>query len=251
MLEILREVGLTANGARVYQCLLQRGELNVAGISKHARIHRRNVYDAVARLVEQGLVYEISGDERVYEAVTPEKLMDLLKERETKLQEKLPTLMREFGRRPKEEEVYIYRGVEGVKNFLRDVLAVGNDLYIVGAKGFWFDNRVSAFTENFLREARRKRLEIFTIYDEAMFDTLADVPTRAGGDYRVLPRQYGSDVSLNIFGDRIATFAGDAVGDLGADLTLVVTVSRQIADGYRKWFDFLWDHCPRRQPPKP
>jgi len=57
--QILEEIGLSPNEAKIYETLLSSGEVGVSDISLKANVHRRNVYDALNRLVEKGLVYRI------------------------------------------------------------------------------------------------------------------------------------------------------------------------------------------------
>lgn len=55
--ETLQQLGLAKNEARIYQTLLQRGEMAVGEIANKSGVHRRNVYDSLNRLVEKGLVF--------------------------------------------------------------------------------------------------------------------------------------------------------------------------------------------------
>ena len=55
-----------------------------------------------------------------------------------------------------EEAVYLYKGIEGFKNYLRDILSVREDVFFIGAKGGWFDKGLQTFIKKFLREAKEK-----------------------------------------------------------------------------------------------
>src|SRR5688572_5487425 len=91
--ELLQELGLSLNEAKIYETLLSLGESGVGEIAVRGDIHRRNVYDALQRLITKGLVFPIfqKGENR-YAAVRPEKLVELLREKELRLSEALPSL---------------------------------------------------------------------------------------------------------------------------------------------------------------
>ena len=73
--EILQKIGLSLNEARVYEALLYLGEVNVNKISIKSKVHRRNVYDSLNKLIGKGLASEtfIKG-EKFFKAIDPERL---------------------------------------------------------------------------------------------------------------------------------------------------------------------------------
>ena len=81
--KILREIGLSQNEARVYEALLQLGGASVQEIAIKSKVHRRNVYDSLSKLMEKGLASEafVKG-EKNFNAVNPKRLLGLLKEKE-------------------------------------------------------------------------------------------------------------------------------------------------------------------------
>lgn len=80
--ELFEQLGLSPNEAKIYETLLESGESSVSVISLRAKIHRRNVYDALNRLVEKGVVFRIfqKGENR-FKPVTPNKLLEILQEK--------------------------------------------------------------------------------------------------------------------------------------------------------------------------
>ena len=95
--EIFEEIGLSPNEAKIYEVLVTKAEMPVSDISVEGNIHRRNVYDALNRLIEKGLVFQIfQKNENLYRAVHPQKLLEVVKERETKIQRILPALSKQY-----------------------------------------------------------------------------------------------------------------------------------------------------------
>src|SRR3989344_8320562 len=158
--EIFEVLGLSPNEGKIYETLLERGESTISEIAVAAKIHRRNAYDAMQRLVNKGLCFQIfSTTENRYNAADPDKLTEILAEKQEELLKVLPVLKKKFGERLVPEEAYIYRGLEGQKNIWRDVIRVGQESFFIGAKAGWFDPRLETSRIAFFKEANRKEIK--------------------------------------------------------------------------------------------
>lgn len=243
--ELFEEVGLSPNEAKIYETLLSTGETSVSTIALRGNIHRRNVYDALNRLVQKGLVFPIfQKGENLYRAITPDKLMELLEEKENKLKQALPELRKIYEAEPLPEAAYIYKGVEGFKNYMRDLVRVSEDTYFLGAKALWYSPQVdTSFLVGFQQAAKRKKLKYYTLYDPRVPTVFPQALKDVGGEYKVIPSEYPTPGVVDIFGDYVVTFTSVDVANFGEDGTIYVMINRQLAETYRMWFKFIWDHC--------
>ena len=244
-IELFEEIGLSPNEAKIYEALLHNGVSGVGEISTKGNIHRRNVYDALQRLVQKGLVFVIfqKGENR-YSAVNPDKLMELVKEKERHLSNVLPQLQDLYQSDPPQEAAFIYKGIEGYKNYMRDLVRVGQDTLFLGAKGLWFTPGIDKhFLDEFVKMANKKKITYRTIYDPRVPERLPNALKDVGGGYKVLPKGYETTGVCDIFGDYVVTFTSVDVGNFGEDGTVYVMINKQLADSYRTWFQFVWDHC--------
>jgi len=167
--ETLEGLGLSPNEAKIYETLVTHGELGVSEIATRSQIHRRNAYDAIRRLIDKGLCFEIfSKKENLYNAVDPGKLLELTEEKRKSIEAILPELNRKFLRRTATEEAFIYRGYEGQKNIWRDVLRVGKDSYFIGGKGSWIDPKLESSRNAFFNEANRKKIKFHQLFDQSV-----------------------------------------------------------------------------------
>lgn len=243
--QILNELGLSINEAKIYETLLQEKETTVSNISRKSKIHRRNIYDSMNRLIEKGLVFEIIGrGDTLFKPVEPMKLMELVDEKRTRLEKAMPSLMKEYERRPQLEASYIYKGLEGFKNYLRDILSTNEDAYFIGAKGAWFDPRLKTFLDRFLLDAKKKGIKYQHLFDHEVKDNIPYVPKAVGKPYKFLPKQYSTPSMIDIFGDHVVSFTGAGLAKISDDITIFVIISRPMATSYKTWFKFMWDHCP-------
>jgi len=240
--ETLEELGLSPNEAKIYEGLLFIGKASVPKIALKTGIHKRNIYDIIPKLLRKGLISQIADSkENIYAPIEPSKLEDLIWEKEAKLQGILPALNRQFKKTKTEEAVYLYKGIEGFKNYLRDILSVREDVFFIGAKGGWFDKGLQTFIKKFLREAKEKGIRYHHLFDYEMKSLAPDVLKTVGKPYRFLPKEYSTTGAIDIFGDRIVTFSGLTFKNISEDVTLAVIVNQELADCYRTWFRFMWD----------
>jgi sugar-specific transcriptional regulator TrmB len=242
-IQIYEGLGLSPNEAKIYESLMEMGESGISKIAINAKIHRRNAYDAIARLIDKGLVFEIfSSDENRYNAVDPDKLMELLAEKETVLKKELPDLKKKFITRPAPQEAYIYRGLEGQKNIFRDMIRVGADSYFIGAKGGWYDSRIEAARQAFFKEAKKKGVKFIQLFDFEAIRQMPNFPKHFEGElkYRILPKEFSTNSAIHIFGDYVITYTGLGIGHIEEDTVFFVLHSKDLAESYRKWFWYMW-----------
>lgn len=242
--EILEELGLSQNEAKIYIALIELGQSSVPKISVKTGIHKRNIYDTIPRLLQKGIIYQLAETkENKYAAVEPDKLSDLIWEKESRLNKILPALNRQFKKTTTNEAVYIYKGVEGFKNYLRDILKAGEDVYFIGAKGGWFDKNLQTFIKKFLKQAKAKGIKYHHIFDNSVREQAPELLPLLGKPYKFLPSKYSTTGAIDIFGDHIVTFSGLNVKEITQDVTLVVIINKELADCYRTWFKFMWENC--------
>ena len=155
--------------ARYFEDAIFSRFICISAISKIAvasGVYRRNAYDAMSRLIDKGLAFEIlSGGKNRYNAVDPGKLLEIAEERKQKIQTILPGLEKKFKQRLAPEEAYIYRGLEGQKNVWRDVLRISKESYFIGAKGGWYGPRLASSRKAFFAEANRKKIKFIQLFD--------------------------------------------------------------------------------------
>lgn len=240
--EVFEQLGLSKNESRIYETLLIEGESSVGYVATKSKVHRRNVYDSVNRLIEKGLVFEIlQRKENVYKAVDPKKLGELIQEKQQMLEKVMPGLEKLYKSTPRKDEVYIYRGPEGWKNYMRDMLRVGEPAYFIGAKGGWLDTRVKDFFPQFIKEAQKKKLKFYHLFDAEVKEQCPHILRYVGKQYKFLPKGYSAPAAVDIFGDHVNIISNIHVGGLGEEISFTVIVNKQIADAFRIWFKMMWD----------
>ena len=174
--------------------------------------------------------------------------MERVQEKECRLASALPEMFSLHRTQRAGERAYIYKGIEGMKNFLREALQVGEDMYEFGAKGGWFDPRMRTFIDWFLKEAKKRNMTFYHIFDHEVQTKVPHVPKAVGQPYKFAPKKYTTESAIEVFGDRVVTFNGLGFGKLEDDVTIFVIVSPHLAESYRLWWQLMWQLLP--DPPK-
>ncbi|MBI5392253.1 hypothetical protein HZA96_00140 [Candidatus Woesearchaeota archaeon] len=242
--QLLHDIGLSQNEAKIYEALLHAGEASVQTISLKAKVHRRNVYDSVQKLLEKGLASEVFiRGEKNYRAIHPQRLLEMIKEKESRIKQALPQMQGIYEQLEEKEEAYIYRGIEGFKNYLHLILQQKETVYFIGAKALWLDSRLKHYLPHFDKERKKLGIKFMHLFDYEVKEQKSEIMKLVGKPYKFMPKQYSSPTCVDIFGDYVVTFIGVKPGQLPEEPIQFVMKSRRLADGYRTFFQCMWDNC--------
>lgn len=118
--EVLEAIGLSKKETTVYLASLYMGPASLLALSRAAKMHRPQLYKHVDELIDKGVMQTtLEGKRRLYFAVEPKKLVDLLKQKEQLLNQFLPeiTALSYLGRQ--KPRITYYEGREKVQELLR------------------------------------------------------------------------------------------------------------------------------------
>lgn len=244
----LEQLGLSKNEARLYETLLKHGESAVGELAAKSGINRRNIYDALVRLMEKGLAFEIvTSREQRYRATDPRKLSELVEEKRMLVDSMLPSLEKLFAQRKSTEGVVVYRGLEGWKTYLRDIIRIGEDVYTIGAKGAWSDPRLKSTYDQVVKESNKKNITYHLLFDGDLADMHTQFEQHLHIKHKYLPRTASSSVTVDIFGDHVVFFTGAEPNAIDEKATFTTFIDMQVADAMRMWFALLWKSVPERR----
>ncbi|MBU2236303.1 hypothetical protein KKA01_04605 [Patescibacteria group bacterium] len=239
--EVLQQLGLPRNQAKIYESLLVSGSSNISSISSNAKVNRRNVYDSIKCLLERKLVLCISKTgEQQYEAVDPEKLREILTSKTKLVQNILPELNSLYSLKKASDQASIERGWEGMKNFWKFVLAQKDPVLFVGGKGAWHDPKIEEERKDFFAACKNRGIRIQGIFDNEIHLTGKDIYENYDPQWiRFFPKEYSTFASIDICGDQVIHFSMPKERTI-EDVLIFRIISTDLADSYRTWFDYLW-----------
>ncbi len=234
----LREMGLTEHETKVYLALLKNGSSLAGRISRITGIHRRNVYDITERLIKKGVVgYILKNNRRYFEAVNPEKFLDILKERENNIMENLPMLKEIYSGSKEKQETNFYKGTEGLKTVFQDQLEdnKGKEILILGASQSAFEI-LPFYFKWYDKDRVNRRIKVRMIASGKLKKKISLAETR------YLPEKYSNPLAINIYKDKVAIILWKK------NPIVIVIKEKEIADSYRKYFEMMWKLSLRKKP---
>lgn len=230
--EVFQQLGLEDREIKVYLELLRLGQSKAGRLSQRIKIDRSVVYKLLYNLIEKGFVSSVIRENRKYfQATDPEKLLAVLKEREERLQEIIPEL-HSLKKPLLETQVEVYKGKEGFKTVMNDLLKQKTDLYGIGytAKGpkivkYWYERWNN----------QRIKEKIHRIYLVSSETAKKEVTKRPLTTIKIMPDGFISPSSTIIYGENVAIFFPEE-----DDFTGIIIRSKRIAKAYKSFFDTLW-----------
>lgn len=226
--ESLLGAGLTDIETKVYLSLLDLGSCLAGEITRKTGVHRRSVYDAIERLIQKGLVSYIKKNNRQYfEAVNPERLLEILKEKEESIKTMLPELEAKFNFTKEKAETVFYRGKQALKTVFDDQIKERKEILIFGASTN-ADQIIKYYFPKYDKERIRNKIKIKAIFNQKLKNK---VPL---AEIRYLPEEYYSHTATNIYGDKVAII-------LWTEEPFAILIrQKEVADSYRKYFELMW-----------
>lgn len=229
--KILRKIGLTDTEIKIYIELLSLGSTSAGKIVEQTSIYRKNLYDALNKLIEKGLVtYVIENKIKVFQAKEPDNLLRYIDDKKEELKEILPELNAKSNLITPEIESEIYRGTEGIKTILKECLNHKEVLFI-GATGD-VENRLPYFWPQY----NKKRIKMKSKWKLLLVNESKNKPITNSPlyEYKVLPKILSGLNVIYIYGDRVANVLW-----LEKPLAFVIK-HKTLANNYRKYFEYLW-----------
>ena len=226
--EDLQEFGLSNTEAKVYLALIQLNKSQAGNITKKSSVNRTNVYDALERLIEKGLVsYVTENNRKVFEAVSP----DRLEEKQKKLLNVIKELNEKYSTDKTEEDASIYRDKNGIKTIFEDILKEKKELFIYGGEGKfgemfpfyylqWSERRAKLGIRQkiiWTEKVRGKRKELRLI------------------EMKFLPESYQFPSMILIYGDKVVTIVWTETP------FAFVIKSKEAVKSNMHFFNLLWD----------
>ena len=228
---VLLELGLSEGEITTYLTLLKLGSSQVAKIKEESGLHRTTVYDFLEKLLNKALVnYVVKGGVKYYKAADPNKLIEFLHEKQEKLNQIMPELNKLAKFTKDDVKVEVYKGKEGIKSLLNKVITTGRDMYGFGFEEEKYEQMDPIMMKQYFRKCQELGIKenIFVKRNSGFLFHEKHIR------YYYLPDDYFNPNPSMTFGDYVAIH-------LWEPLMVILIENKNLADAYRKHFNFLKD----------
>ena len=207
---ILEEIGLTKNEIKVYLALLKLGSTTTGSIIKESKAHNSKVYDSLERLINKGLVtYVIVENTKHFKAVSPERLVDFLKNKKNKIieQEKeirryIPELKTFYHLMEDKTNAEVFQGWRGMETVFNDGISEmkKKDVwYVLGAYQGEDKEKTDNFIKKIIIKCEKKKIKWKIIYNESARNTFQYEQKSKITENRFLSQE--TPATINIYKD--------------------------------------------------
>jgi len=202
--EELQEFGLSNTESKIYLALLELGKSKAGEITKKSAVNRTNVYDALERLIEKGLVSYVSeNNKKVFEAVNPERLHEILKDKQEKLKKTIEELENRYNKKQKQEDAFVFRGKNGIKSIFEDILNEKKELFVYGAESK-FKEMFPFYQKHWNDERTRLKINVKMIYNKKVKEEKKKEHLKLL-KMKFLPESYDFPSNILIYGNKVIT----------------------------------------------
>ncbi len=235
MEEELIGIGLSKNEAKAYLAIAELGECAIGHIAKKSKVHRTNVYDAIERLLEKGLIsYIVREKVKHYQITDPHNLIDVLQEKQEMIKKILPRILLLQNLAKSRSEAQILEGLPAVKRIIMNFLSYNEPLLIMGIPKL-APELLKTFIPNFHKERLKRGIIMKHIYNTDVYDRIKVLQAMPLTEVRILPSEFDSPISSNICGEEVV-FIHWAKNPL-----VIRIVHKKLADIYKKYYDVMWN----------
>ncbi len=237
--EILGEIGFSKNEAKVYLALVEIGSATTGEIAKKSGVHRTNVYDALEGLTRKGAVaYFLKNNIKYHEAVSPDNLMNLLKEKEWALQSIMPQLKLTHQFVNIKTDAYVYEGTKPIKNILNSFLQKKKQIMVFGVPKE-APKTFRPFLKLYHKRKAVLKIPMRHIYNYEGKERVKALNKMPYNEAKYLPQGFETPSSTHVCGDEVVMIIW------GEPILTIQIRNQEMANSYKNYFELLWNIAKR------
>ncbi len=229
--DILIELGLSDYEIKIYLTLISLGSSLAGAIAEKAKVNRRNVYDALNRLIKRGFVaHYVKNNRKYYSPTNPKKILQLYEEKTNIVKNLLPDLLTKYKSSKLEREVHIFENTGGMKTVFTQLFEENKSIYIIGATGIAFEKMPIFFTQLFERLKHLKFKHLWN-YDAVNIKKYKQL---LHSEDRILPSNFKTSTQIFVTGNKSMILIWSSTP------LAILIIDQEISKGFKDYFDFLW-----------
>ena len=241
-LEIFKTLDLNEVEIKIYLALLENEKLGITGISNSINLSRTNVYNYIEKIEKMGLISKVPDSATLkYEAVSPDKIMEVLKKKENEIKKKISDFqeilpeLKNLENEKNPTQVKLYEGKEGLERVIENLLK-DESLKMI----FHSDIKKAFFPKllkNFLNYSAEKKQHIQEIRSNINQNTDYN-PSKNNSNHllKIAPKELNLKSDYIITPDRILL-----VSYQGRFLAVEIT-NKFMTETQNSIFDMIWDN---------
>lgn len=238
-IQILKEIGLNEEEAKVYIAALSLGKTTVLKLTKSTDIKRSTVYGIVDSLKNKGLMsIESEGFKNTYIAESPEKLQITLEKKTEELRSQLPELMGLYNLKAGESLIKYYTGLDAMKHIYFETLREiknGQDYLVITNQEKWY-NVDPKFALSYIEDRAKLNIKTRLLFqDSAIAQDHKKLERNFNEQVKILPKETELNVDTILLPNKLI------VSDLTHPFITVVIENKSIVGLHKEMFELIWN----------
>ncbi|MBI2548103.1 hypothetical protein HYW21_02015 [Candidatus Woesearchaeota archaeon] len=235
----LKEIGLSANEAKIYIALLGLGPSTTGPLIKKTGLYRVMVYDTLEKLIRLGLVkYSLQKNRKHFEAEDPQQLFAFLQQKEIVAKSAVSYLMSIRRKVPLEQGAFVYEGWKGIRaaqeNYFKAMKSGAGGEYLMVGASRELHKKLDAFFNDFHERRSKMKIPARLLFNEN------------NKHFGKLKRKY-RPVHIRFMPQRIvtpswvSTYKDMTLIGVAEDTPMAFFIKNTaVAESYRQYFYFMW-----------
>ena len=234
--DVLKEIGLNDDETKIYLGLLKTESAVASDLATKTSTNRPLTYQILDQLIFKGFAsYFLENNVRHYRAVPPEKLLEIIKEKQEHVKEIIPLLNSIQRVKFQKPIIEIFHGSEGIKTILNDILRQKIRWCAFGSGKS--PEVINYYAEHWEKARVKEKIQFRAILDDSESGNkrghiLSKLPLTK---IRYMKGNILGPSSTWIYGDRLVIIAWDKENAFA-----IRTISKDIAKSYQAHFEWLW-----------
>ncbi len=243
LFEILQDIGLSENEARVYLASLSLGPTTILKIAKSSQIRRTTVYSVVETLKNKGLIHiKPVGLKQLYVAEHPDRLDNIVKNKKQALEKSLPEFMALYNLKGGQSTIKYYEGLGAVKNIYETILEplkINDDYMVISDLEKFFSNTDKEYFEGFLKKRIKSGVKarlIATDSERARY--MKQYARNMHHEVRILPLGSKLSVDTMIVPGKVTIF------NMDEPISAISIENEGMIQMHKELFEIIWRSLP-------
>ncbi len=236
--QILRDIGLDENEARVYLASLSLGSTTVLKIARASGIKRTTVYSVIDALKDKGLVQvELKGLKQTYAAENPENLGIVLERRKNEFQNTLSEFMALYKLQGGESTIKYYTGLKAMQNIYMETLKEikpHEDYLVIANQEKWYTLQPD-FALKFIEERAKLNIKTRLLFqDSEIAREHKKIERNFNQEIKILPKGNPLNVDTLLLPNKLIVL------ELTPPYMTVIIENKSIIELHREMFEIIW-----------
>ncbi|MDP2946826.1 MAG: helix-turn-helix domain-containing protein [Nanoarchaeota archaeon] len=240
--KILEEIGLTKGEIKVYLALLKIGETTTGKIIEEAQISSGKIYEILEKLSSKGLVTHVVKEKtKHFSAVSPNRILDFLHERENILKQKEDDLIKELPNLLAMENASkikygtrLFKGIRGIQTAIFETLENLNDkeIFAMGIISHK-DEKFNLLWQRWHTERIKKKIICKAIFSDKNSEYYKDFRKMKYTEVKYIEGITPS--AIDIIGDSVLIFTYEN------EPSCLLIKNEEISQSFKTFFQTMWD----------